>query len=355
MIKHNSHIKEVTRRHTYRTNVNKDYRLDMAERVTNFPEDFFENFLKNLKQEDFIAYPCNYHLDLLHKKIAVYNKMDIENIFVSNGSCSVIKTIFELTCDKNSNVVTTEPSFPMYEVYGKMLGAAIKKVAYGEDLKISLQSIKEAIDNKTKLVILANPNSPIGDWKGEGEIEELLAFLGEKRILLLLDEAYVDYAPHTMADKVKTNENLVVVRTLSKAFGGAGCRVGYAIGTKEVICLLKKIVDPYAISQASVKFALHLFDHLHLVKKYVLEVKNQKDLIIKKLQEKGYDVVAGFCNWIHFNDKDNNHIAESILDKYGICYRKNVSIPHDDRDNWIRLTVTSDASEKNYIKNLLEE
>ena len=206
MIKYNKHIDNILRTRPYRTNINEHYRLDMGERVVNFPDQFFEDFIRDLKQENFITYPCRYYSDLLTKKIAVHNKVEGQNVFISNGSCSVIRTIFDLTCGNNSNIVITHPSFPMYEVYADIMNTTTKKVFYDSKLQISIESIKDLVDDKTRLVVLANPNSPIGDWKGEKEIENLIIFLKNKGILLLLDEAYADYAPHSMVHLIKRHE-----------------------------------------------------------------------------------------------------------------------------------------------------
>ena len=180
-------MSKVARRHSYRLNTHADYRLDMAERVTNFEGSFFKEFVKSLRQEDFITYPCLHSMDLLRQKIAVHNDLESPNVFLGNGSCSVIKNIFHLVCTQGSNIVTSEPAFPMYEVYAHIMGADVKKVPYSTDLTVPFEAITEAVDDNTRVVVLANPNSPLGDWKNEEEIMKLWAFLYNRGILLLLD------------------------------------------------------------------------------------------------------------------------------------------------------------------------
>ena len=94
-------------------------------------------------------------------------------------------------------------------------------------------------------------------------------------------------------------------------------------------------------------------DNLELLEDYTDAVKNQRKLLSKKLEEKGYDVVAGSCNWIHFNDKSDNTKATKILQKHNLNFKNGLKLPNDYRKNWIRLTLSSNSLEQEYIKEIL--
>ena len=132
-------------------------------------------------------------------------------------------------------------------------------VEYPNTTTFSLESLMETVNDKTRLVVIANPNSPIGDYKTIDEVREVCKFLNDKGIIFLIDEAYVDFSPGTMLPLIYEYENIVISRTFSKAFGAAGIRVGYLLGSKKLISMVTKAQLTYPLSGASVKFALFLF------------------------------------------------------------------------------------------------
>ena len=129
----------------------------------------------------------------------------------------------------------------IFRFFGKF-GANCIKVKYNLDRSLPISKILKYTNKKTRLVILANPNSPYGDYKRKNEINELASNLKEKNIILLVDEAYVEFSPGSMVKLIKTHNNLLISRTFSKAWGAAGCRVGYIIGNKKIVDLLGAIV-----------------------------------------------------------------------------------------------------------------
>jgi len=355
MFKHNLYIPLIERKKYYRKTVKENLRLDMSERVINFPDKFYKDFLSSLEQEDFICYPSLSSYDLLCEKLAIHNNLKRKNVLLGNGSESLLKIIFELTSNNKSNIVTSNPCFPMYDVFAQMVGSSLKTVNYisvGEP-KLDLVDFKIAVDDQTSLVVLANPNSPVGDFQHKHKIEDLLVFLKQKNILLLLDEAYIDYAAYSNASLVKTYDNVIIVKTFSKSFGAAGIRLGYALSNSKNIDLLEKLNFCFPVSGVSIKFAISLMDNLNLLEDYTTAVKNQRVRLSRTLTEKGYDVVGGSCNWIHFNDCEDNILATKILGKHNISFKNKVKLPHDYRKNWIRLTLSSDTLEREYIKEIL--
>lgn len=341
---------DIERKYSYRKNINEYYRLDMSERTINYPTEFFSHFISSLKQEDFICYPNKYDFENLSKRISILNDVEQDTVFISTGSDLVLKSIFEIICDNKSNIVTTNPCFPMYDVYSSIFGTFVKKVNYNKSLTISAHDIQLMVDDNTKIVVLANPNSPIGDWKDEKEIRYLLDFLLQKNIFLILDEAYVDFAPYSMNYLVRDYKNLIVVKTMSKAFGAAGCRIGYCIANKDIIALLEKIRLSFPITTVSLKFALHLLNNINIVYEYVENTKLEKNKILNLLNS--YEVIDSNTNWIHFNNLNNNRYESLRLKQLGISIKDRVCIPYDDRDNWIRLTIGPNTSD--IIKKVIE-
>ena len=332
----------------------------MAERLDNFPNFFFKNFLKKIKQEDFITYPSYGEYKELIDKIAKHNKCKPTNIYLDTGSDACIRTLIQLTCGKESNIVASTPSFPMYSVYAKGFGTNSIKVKYNLDRSLPVSKILKYTNKKTRLVILANPNSPYGDYKNKNEINELAFALKKKNIILLIDEAYVEFSPGSIVKLIKTYKNLLVSRTFSKAWGAAGCRVGYIIGNKEIIDSLLNIQLTFPLTCVSVKFVNYLLNHKNFIKSHVNKVKKDRDKLCDLLEKNGFDVLRSHTNSIHFHQKKgNNSKPFKILNKHGVAFKKGTSIGTpikvigDNRKTWIRISVGSNIYNLPYIKEII--
>ena len=327
------------------------FRLDQSERVDEFSNEFFNGFLKTLNQTDFITYP---YLHKLKNNIALYNNVDIKNVFLTPGSDMAIKTMFEICVSSGSEVLSTIPSFPMYDVYCNIHNGTFKTVKYNKNLTYSINSLCKMVNDKTSLIILANPNSPIGDYKTEEELKPILELSNKLNIPLLIDEAYVEFSPGTLKDLVFKYNNVCVSRTFSKAWGAAGIRLGYLIGDEDIMNVINKCRIMYEVTGITAKFGCYLLENVNEVVNYRDSIIREKEILYDKLIESGFDVVSSHANWIHFNDNDNNQIATNILnDRKDISYKGYTEIPYDDRDNWIRLTIGQNLHKEDFMKEII--
>ncbi len=330
-----------------------DFRLDQSERTSLFNGGFFNKFLNSLNQTDFITYP---YLDELKHKISEYNNLNADNILLTPGSDVGIKTMFELCVNPGDEVISTSPSFPMYEVYCNLYGGSFKSINYEENLTYSIDKLIELINDKTSLILIANPNNPIGDYKTEKELTPLLEITNKLGILVLIDEAYVEFSPGTLKHLTFKYDNVCISRTFSKAWGGAGVRLGYLMGNSNIIKGLSKWRLMHEVTGIAAKYGCFLLDNKYEMENYVSLVNNEKNILTNKLKKCGFDVIPSYTNWIHFNDKDNNIKSDNILSKRkDIIYRGKTKIPHDNRDNWIRLTVGPDLHKQDFISKILNK
>ena len=229
------------RRESYRGDRSDNVRHDMSERIFSFDSDFFEDLKSEIDQISTITYPSRYEYQTLKKRIAHENGVSDSQIMITPGSDSSLRIIFEAFCTKGKKVITTDPCFPMYDVYAAINGSTINKVQYSEDLTFNVDSIISAINAQTRLVILSNPSSPIGDYQSIDKIEELCKKLLKKGIVLVIDEAYHEFSPGSVVSLVNKFENIVITRTMSKACGLAGMRVGYLISSPRIYEILDKL------------------------------------------------------------------------------------------------------------------
>ena len=337
------HLKNVKRKFDYIDKSQYDYVLNQSERSENFSTILFEIFKKQLKQEDFMLYPNTKNFK---EKICKFYNVKTENLFLSDGSDVSIKSIFE-TFTTYGKVITSEPSFPMYKVYSELYQCEYFGIPHEKDYTISMEKILSNITHDTNLVILANPNSPMGEYKSFDEIRILL----EQDVVVLIDEAYIEFTENkSMVQYIDDYPNLLVTRTFSKGFGAAGCRVGMTFGHKDTIELLSKFRQMYEITGVSMKYCEFLLNNGKLVDTYIQEVKKEKKELVSMLN--GYDVIDSNCNWIHFNTTDDNLKTKQIFDKYKVLV-KYCELPHDDRKNWCRLTIQPNITRQEFIKELL--
>ena len=224
-----THLHKVKRIIDYTDKSKYDFVLNQSERSQPIPQHYYTEFIKSLTHEDFSYYPNTKNFK---EKICNFYNVKPKNLFLSDGSDIGIKSIFETftTC---GNIVTSEPSFPMYQVYASLYNCQYKGIHYDVDLlELSIDRILEFVDDDTDLIILANPNSPIGDYKTFKEIKPLL----DTGKMVLIDEAYVEFSKNESFIKyIDDYPNLIVTRTFSKGFGAAGCRVGMTFAHKDTI------------------------------------------------------------------------------------------------------------------------
>jgi len=321
-----------------------DYVLNQSERTQHLPDNLYQEFLGSLKQEDFFYYP---NTQEFKEKICEFYGVETNQLFLCAGSDVGIKSVFETFTD-GGRVVTSEPSFPMYKVYSELYNCEYFGIPHEEDYTVSTEKILSNITNDTDLVILANPNSPMGEYKSFDEIRILL----EQDVPVLIDEAYIEFSDRdSLINEINNYSNLLITRTFSKAFGAAGCRVGMVFSNEKSIELVSKFRQMYEISGVSMKYCEFLLDNYSVVDDYIENVKIEKKKMISLLSN-DFDVIDSDCNWIHFNDKLDNVKTKNIFDKYKVLV-KYCSIPYDDRNNWCRLTIQPEMSNFDFIKELL--
>ncbi len=353
------YISKIERRKAERGNTKSGYRLDMAERLIDFPKGFLGLFLDDLTDEDFITYPDEKNVIKLKSLISDKNHTKKERVLLDGGSDAIIKNCYHALFNEGDSIVVSTPSFPMYKIYADMFGMNLIEIGYKGKLKFDLRNVISAIDKSTKMVVLANPNSPYGDEQSKENIKNLLTTLQEKKVYLLLDEAYIDFGGESSVDLVDEFDNLIVLRTFSKAWGAAGARIGYCISNEKNIKAIERVQLTYPISNVTLKFAIYLLNNSDETESYVLATISERDSLISKLKLLGYDVIQSSNNSIHFHDKKQNKDILRILNKHNVSFKTGstastpMKVPGDERDTWIRISVGKGILKTPYMQELL--
>jgi histidinol-phosphate aminotransferase len=210
------------------------------------------------------------------------------NIFIGNGSDEAIDILFRSFCNPGiDNVIIVPPTYGMYEVSANINDVQIKKVNLTKDFQLDLEGIAEAIDKNTKLIFICSPNNPTGNSINREDIETLLAnFNG----IIVIDEAYINFSRQkTFIQELTEYANLVVLQTLSKAWGLAALRVGMAFASEEIIEVFNRVKPPYNINEASQTLALKALQNVEKVNNWIKEILNERDALVLAL--KSFDFV----------------------------------------------------------------
>ena len=205
-----------------------------------------------------------------------------ENIFIGNGSDEVIDLAYRIFCNPvKDNVIVCPPTYGMYEVSGNINDVAIRKVNLTEDFQLDVEGIMAAVDENTKLLFICSPNNPTGNNMNRSDVEVLLNnFPG----IVIIDEAYINYSKQkTFIQELTEYPNLIVMQTLSKAWGLAALRLGLCYASMDIINLFNKVKPPYNINEASQQLGLEALQNTDIVNEWITASVLQKDLLLKEM------------------------------------------------------------------------
>ena len=214
----------------------------------------------------------------LKYKIADIKGVPPQHIFVGHGSDEAIDVIYRSFVNPGKdNVILCPPTYGMYEVSAHINDAVIRKVSLTEDFQLDIPALQQAIDENTKLIFICSPNNPTGNSIDRSDIELLLNnFDG----IVVIDEAYINFSRQkTFIQELTEYPNLIVLQTLSKAWGLAGLRIGMAFAGEEIIHTFNKVKPPYNISQATNELALQALENVNQVNEWIREIVIERDLL----------------------------------------------------------------------------
>ncbi len=234
-----------------------------------------ENAYGSPLNDNFNRYPDPLQFKV-KKRLSEIKGVPPRNIFLGNGSDEAIDILFRAFCNPGSdNVITVPPTYGMYEVSANINDVEVRKIKLKTDFQLNMEGIAEAIDEHTKIIFICSPNNPTGNSINRDDMETLLAnFNG----LVVIDEAYINYSRQkTFIQELTEYSNLVVLQTLSKAWGLAGLRVGMAFASEEIIEIFNKVKPPYNINEASQLLALQALQNVEQVNNWIKETVAERE------------------------------------------------------------------------------
>ncbi|HEX8397321.1 MAG TPA: histidinol-phosphate transaminase [Pyrinomonadaceae bacterium] len=286
-----------------------------------------ENSFGSPTEKSFNRYPDPLQTKI-KQRVAGWCDLSPEQIFIGNGSDEAIDLLFRVFCQPgNDEIITTPPTYGMYEVSANINDVRVKKVLLSPDFELSAEKVLDAVSENTKLIFLCSPNNPTGNSLDENEVLKILENFGG---IVVVDEAYEDFSDKpSFVNKIRNFPNLVVLQTFSKAWGLAGLRVGMAFANAAIIKLLNKVKPPYNVSQIAQETLLAALDKKAEVEKVVAEIVRQRELLAAELQKFSFvtHIYPSDANFLLIKTSDANRIYKYLVEqKIVVRNRTNIEL-----------------------------
>ncbi|NEU08406.1 histidinol-phosphate transaminase [Flavihumibacter sp. R14] len=240
-----------------------------------------ENSFGSPLGENFNRYP-DPQQSKIKQRLSLIKGVPPRNIFLGNGSDEAIDILFRAFCRPGiDNVITVPPTYGMYQVSANINDVEVRQVNLNPAFQLNMEAIAEAIDDNTRIIFICSPNNPTGNSIDRDDIQTLLTnFNG----LVVVDEAYINYSRQkTFIQELTEYSNLVVLQTLSKAWGLAGLRVGMAFASEEIIEVFNKVKPPYNINEASQQLVLKALENIEQVNNWIRQTVKEREGLTAEL------------------------------------------------------------------------
>lgn len=278
-------------------------------------------------------------------------------IIVGNGADGVLDSLTKVFVRKESKVLVVEPTFPLYAYFTQLYGGKKVTALLRPSFELNVDGVLEKCDEQTPLLVICSPNNPTGNQFKKEDIEEILQ---EFNGVVVVDEAYVDFAKYTVMDWTRKFDNLIVLRTFSKAFGLAGIRAGFLVSNKSIAEYVKRVTHPFEINIVTQRFialALQNWNYFQQRIKYIIGEREWLRNALAKID--GVIPYPSDANFILFKiTKDNlsSLTVKESLESRNVLVKNRGNLPL--LENCIRVTVGTRSMNETFVsalKDALEE
>lgn len=311
-------------------------------------KDLFKDLIKDIGDDFYLnLYPDDNYTQL-KEAIVNYIGCKIENISVGNGSSELLDLCVKTFVDTNELILSLDPTFSMYSIYAKIVNSRYIGAGEGNDFTINVDDVIKSIkENNPKLTIICNPNNPTGTTIKR---DDVLRIVKSTDNVVIVDEAYMEFSNESVVDEIENYDNLIVVKTMSKAFSMAGIRTGYLIANEELVKTIEKVRPPYNLNSISALLATKALKQKDKMLSYVENLKVEREKIYEKLIDMGVKAYKSGANFVFFSSKVDN-LAEKLIDNDVLIRKFGGKL-----DNYYRVTVGSPKENEaflNAMKNIV--
>jgi histidinol-phosphate aminotransferase len=291
--------------------------------------------IRSASEEDVTRYPAVY-ADALRSAVSERYAVPVENVTTGCGSDDLLDSAFRAAGEPGDRIAYAPPTFSMIEIFARMNAMVPSPVHLRPE-----DDPRALLEGAPALVYLCRPNNPTGDSWPRARVRALLDAAGPSGPIILLDEAYADFADDAFLQDAVTSRRLLVVRTLSKAFGMAGLRVGFAVGPAEVILEVEKSRGPYKVTRLSERAAVAaLRDEERWVPNLVAEVRRERARLLEELGRRGLSPLPSQANFVLLPLQERSSAeVTAALRTHGVAVRPFPNLP--EIGDTIRISVGS--------------
>lgn len=279
------------------------------------------------------------------KKVIVQMKgQQVENLFLGNGSDEGIDLLFRVLCEPGrDNVIIINPTYGMYSVCAKINNVDQKHLLLDTDFRLDPYRVVEAVDNRTKMIFLCSPNNPTSNSL---DVEAMVRIIDEVNCMVVVDEAYIDFShKQGILSMVPEKRNLVVLQTLSKAWGLAGIRLGMVFAHEELIGYLSAVKYPYNINTLSLAKAIKSLGDTGARENWVHRILEERKRLIERLKSLAFvkKVYPSDANFLLVQMENPGEVYSYLMER-GIIVRDRSSVPLC--DGCLRITVGTETENR---------
>ena len=251
----------------------------------------------------------------LKQALAAHHNIDPGHITLGEGIDGLLLTLTRLTVASGDAILTSDGAYPTFNYHAAGNGGTLHMVPYLDDHEDPRGLVEQARRLGAKLVYFANPDNPMGSWHSADTVQELIDNL-PKSSLLVLDEAYIELAPNgTAPDLRPETDNVIRLRTFSKAYGMAGARVGYAIGPKSLISAFDKLRNHFGLSRISQAGALAALKDQAYVDGIKQKVAKSRETLAQIAQDNGLIALPSATNFVTIDCGRDGDFARAVLEQ----------------------------------------
>jgi len=295
-------------------------KLDQNESPFDLPEAVKAAALERMRADAWQRYP-ELHPRSLQRALAARHDWDPDGVVVTNGS-NVLLQALVIVAGIGQTVLTVAPTFSVYGLQARLLGAELIEVPLGDGFALPGEALAAATVGRRGIAFVANPAAPTGNLHPRRALAPLLERAGEDW-LVVLDEAYADFAGSDHLDLVAENPHLISVRTMSKAFAMAGARLGYGLMTADLAAEVRKAVLPFSLSGLQAAVALAALERPDYVRERVALTAQERARLFRGLTDTaGVEPFPSVTNFVLFRVRDAEAVYEGLLQRDVVVRRQ---------------------------------
>ncbi|HNW83286.1 MAG TPA: histidinol-phosphate transaminase [bacterium] len=283
----------------------------------------------------------------LRVKLGEYCNRTAEEILVTNGSDDALELICKVFLDPDDQVLVPYPTYTHFITYVQSRGADLRKVELADPFKTDITSILSNVTPDTKLIYIVNPNNPTGVLLSKKQISTICTIASHS--IVIVDEAYFEFAGETVMDLIDSNPNLIITRTFSKAWALAGLRIGYLVTNSGLIDQLAKVLNPKSVSVMAQVAAFAALSDKKYMENYVFEVSVSKKMLLDFFVRFNVKAFDSHANYIMVQHPELNTLLEK-MESENIFVRDRSSFKN--LPNFFRITLGNISQTEELIRRL---